>query len=256
MEAGCSQSPVRAPDTDDSVTAPVIREALHTASRIPSPQAKACAQCHKEQFEQWQNSQHAWANRLVSLEKDGAAFTPARKLVHGSFTTEMGQQGDAFEFRVEGKGDPSVHHAEAVIGIAPLLQYLVPFPGGRLQVVDVSYDPRSNDWFNAFGDEDRQPHEWGFWKNRSMNWNSRCATCHMTGFQKNYDIETDSYNSTWDEMGVSCAQCHRISEQLAVNSEQCPVVPRDHSPSDPRLPAVGVCHSRSSQRSDRFNPAV
>jgi hypothetical protein len=41
-----------------------------------------------------------------------------------------------------------------------------------------------------------------------MNWNSMCAHCHMTGYQKNYDAATDAYKSTWVEHGVGCIQCH------------------------------------------------
>ena len=50
--------------------------------------------------------------------------------------------------------------------------------------------PRSNEWFNVYGSEDRRPGEWGHWTGRGMNWNSMCATCHNTRLRKNYDAAT------------------------------------------------------------------
>ena len=35
-----------------------------------------------------------------------------------------------------------------------------------------------------------------------------CKDCHVTDFQKNYDIKTDSFDSKFTEMNVSCEACH------------------------------------------------
>jgi len=85
---------------------------------------------------------------------------------------------------------------------------LVPFPGGRWQVTEAAYDPRSNEWFNVYGAEDRRPGEWGHWTGRGMNWNSMCATCHNTRLRKNYDSTNDVFNTTVVERGVGCESCH------------------------------------------------
>ncbi|MBW8864569.1 MAG: tetratricopeptide repeat protein [Verrucomicrobia bacterium] len=95
-----------------------------------------------------------------------------------------------------------------VIGNDPLLQYLVPFPGGRFQTLEASYDPHSNQWFNAYGNEDRQPGEWGHWTGRGMNWNSVCAECHNTRLRKNYNETNDIFHTTMAEMSVGCEACH------------------------------------------------
>lgn len=177
------------------------------------------------------SSQHAHANRLLSDEIDRPAFDPPTTLEHGDFVTSMKRtrQGDYTFSTSFSNQPPEGFHIESVIAIEPLRQYLATFPGGRLQVLDVAYDPRSNEWFNMFGEENRQPHEWGFWKNRSMTWNVQCAFCHTTGFEKHYDIPTDSYASTWQAMGISCAQCHNVKEQHAAGSpppapHECPML--------------------------------
>ncbi len=253
--ASCSKPPTM-------VSAPAIIDSrLKAVSAVPSPDAQVCAGCHPKEVEAWKGSQHANANRLLEARLDQVAFSPERTLVHGSFKTTTRMRDGNFEFVTVGPGSTTrVYRAEAAIGITPLVQYLVPFPGGRLQTVDVSYDPRSNEWFNAFGAEDRQPHEWGYWTNRSMNWNTQCAFCHMTGFEKNYDPVSDSYASTWDAMGISCAQCHVVSNQLSVTSNQCPLVApaSNHQPSTinpfPYLDNCASCHARREQMTDTYKP--
>ena len=81
-----------------------------------------------------------------------------------------------------------------------LIQFLTPFPGGRYQVQEASYDPKSNQWFYVYGDDLRNPGEFGHWTGRGMNWNSMCAECHNTRLHKNYDAATDSYHTTMAEM--------------------------------------------------------
>ncbi|MCB1102250.1 MAG: ammonia-forming cytochrome c nitrite reductase subunit c552 [Kiritimatiellae bacterium] len=270
----------------------VIDDAQCMQSIAPDPNAQACAACHPDIVEAWIASQHANANRLVSPDLDAGAFTPDRTVEHGSFVTTLRQRQGIVSFITSFSNQPpETFHPEAVIGITPLRQYLVPFPGGRLQTVDLSYDPRSNDWFNAFGDDNRQPHEWGFWKNRSMTWNVQCAFCHTTGFEKHYDIASDSYDSTWQAMGVSCAQCHTLREgvspagqagvpdrvdgfpwpgrQVSGNTNVCPMIEPFHPVSSPQHPAsrtqnpasgiqhihnCASCHARREELFGTFKP--
>jgi len=248
-------TPTITPAGEDPVVA-VIDQALRQRSTVPDPAVASCASCHIEETRQWRASQHARANRLTSAKADQAAFDPARTLEHGSTATTTRWRDGHPEFESVGPEGASVHRAEAAIGIEPLVQYLVPFPGGRLQVVDVSHDPHRDVWFNAFGDDDRQPHEWGHWQNRSMSWNSRCAFCHVTNFEKNYDLVTDSYHSTWDAMGVSCAQCHQIDDTHGSNAHpECPVAPDKIVASPQRITAnCASCHSRREELTGGFTP--
>ena len=52
------------------------------------------------------------------------------------------------------------------------------------------------------------PDDWLYWTNAAQNWNGMCAQCHSTNLEKNYDIETDSYNTTWSDIDVGCEACH------------------------------------------------
>ena len=35
-----------------------------------------------------------------------------------------------------------------------------------------------------------------------------CAECHSTNLVKNYDLDSDTYDTTWSEINVGCEACH------------------------------------------------
>lgn len=240
---------------------PVITAELRARSQFPDAGAAACARCHQKQFDEWLASQHARANRLVDPAADAPAFNPPRELRHGSFVTTMREQDGRFVLAESfSNRPPDSFHAEAVIAIEPLRQYLVTAGGGRLQAAVVAFDPRSNDWFNTQGTENRQPHEWGFWTNRSMTWNVQCAFCHMTGLQKNYNPETDGYRTTWDAMGVSCAQCHPLAPSPAASASSertrgnCPACAAPPVSTNRAMDNCASCHARREEMTATFRP--
>ena len=168
-----------------------------------------CRECHEDAFAAWKSSHHGLAERPPSAAMDDAAFEPARSFSHGTQQTGVRKRGDAFELVSAGlSGTNQVFPVQRVIAESPLRQMLVAFPGGRLQATEAAWDSRSNQWFNVYGAEDRQPGEWGHWTGRGMNWNNMCAACHNTRVRKNYDPATDSYRTAFVETGVSCESCH------------------------------------------------
>ncbi|THB62457.1 MAG: hypothetical protein D6B26_08145 [Spirochaetaceae bacterium] len=63
-------------------------------------------------------------------------------------------------------------------------------------------------WYHLYPDRPIGVRDWLHWTNAGQNWNGMCAECHSTNLKKNYDIESDSYNTTWSEIDVSCEACH------------------------------------------------
>ena len=156
-------------------------------------------------------------------------------------------------------GKAEAHPVARVIGVTPLRQYLVPFLGGRWQAMEAAYDPRSNQWFNVYGTEDRRPGEWGHWTGRGMNWNYMCASCHNTRLQRNYDEPTDTYHTTMAETGVGCEACHG---PLQAHNDWQQRFGRS-ARKDPTLPKLsraqvldncGFCHARRTDLTGDFKP--
>jgi tetratricopeptide (TPR) repeat protein len=169
----------------------------------------ACRQCHVNEYQAWSQSHHGLAERNPDPALDGVAFEPSRAFKSGSQTTQLSAEGEKYQITAVGlSGRPETHAVVRVIGVDPLRQFLVAGGNGRMQAMEASYDPAKNEWFNVFGNEDRQPGEWGHWTGRGMTWNSMCASCHNTRLRKNYDESTDTYHTTMAERSVGCEACH------------------------------------------------
>ena len=169
----------------------------------------SCQPCHEEEFAAWKHSNHGLAERAPDAAMDDAAFIPGRTFLHGTQQTTVRTNDGHYELITAGlHGSNESFVVERVLANYPLRQMLIPVPGGRLQTTEAAWDPRSNQWFNVYGNEDRQPGEWGHWLGRGMNWNSMCAACHNTRVRKNYEAETDSYKTAMVEHGVGCESCH------------------------------------------------
>ena len=149
------------------------------------------------------------AERLPHPSVDQKAFEPSKSFDIGSVASQVSAEGESYRIQTQGVGRTNrLHAVERVIGHDPLRQFLVDQGQGRMQAVDLSWDPHQQDWFNVYGEEDRAAGEWGHWTGRGMNWNSMCAGCHNTRLRKNYEASTDSYHTTMAEMSVGCESCH------------------------------------------------
>lgn len=225
--------------------------------------SESCKACHESEFGKWQSSHHGLAERKPDVALDGPAFEPARSFQHGTQTTEVRKNGDAFELVALGfdnKREP--YPVERVIGHDPLRQFLVHGANGRLHAMEACYDPHRGDWFNVYGNEDRKPGEWGHWTGRGMVWNQMCASCHNTRVRKNYDAATDSYRTSMTELTVSCESCHGPMKAHADWQKAYPPATRGAAKDptvvkwsrDQHIDTCAGCHARRGEVTGDFVP--
>ena len=169
---------------------------------------QACQSCHKKEYELYKQSDHFKAmmpaNDITVLgdfneavfEADGVRSRFFKK--NGKFyINTQGHDGKNQDFEVK-----------YTFGYKPLQQYLVAFEGGRFQVPRVSWDVNKKKWFHQYAGQKIHHQDWLHWTGAAQNWNTMCASCHSTNLQKNYDVEKDSYHTTWSALTVSCESCH------------------------------------------------
>jgi tetratricopeptide (TPR) repeat protein len=224
----------------------------------PYADSESCRDCHRDDYNLWSQSHHALAERSLRTATDQPAFVPSRSLRHGSETTTFQATDGQYQIVTLGpESNRQPYRVERVIGHDPLLQYLTPMPGGRYQVQEASYDPKSNQWFYVYGDDFRFPGEFGHWTGRGMNWNSQCAECHNTRLHKNYDAATDSYHTTMAEMAIGCEACHgplkAHNEWQQTHPKTTLPDPTISPPSPARMVGLcGSCHSRNTDLTGNF----
>ncbi len=98
-------------------------------------------------------------------------------------------------------------------GFFPLQQYLIGFPDGRYQALNIAWDSRPKTeggqrWYHLYPNEAIPHNDVLHWTGTYFNWNSRCAACHSTNLERNYNSTNNTYNTRWSEINVSCEACH------------------------------------------------
>ncbi|MGD9297442.1 MAG: multiheme c-type cytochrome, partial [Chromatiales bacterium] len=179
---------------------------------------EACVDCHKEQGMQWAGSHHDLAMQEATADTVLGNFDDA-SLTHYGITSSFFRKDDRFMVRTEGpEGKLQDYEVAYTFGVYPLQQYLVPFPDGRLQALPLAWDSRSKEesgqrWFHLYPDERLAPGDVLHWTGPDQNWNYMCAECHSTNLKKNFDQASNTFNTTWSEINVSCEACHGPGSQ-------------------------------------------
>ena len=173
----------------------------------------ACATCHAAQHAGWSKSQHAQAMQSASSATVLGDFNDARHTKDGVTSSFFRRDGKYFA-RTDGPdGKLADFEVKYTFGLAPLQQYLVELPGGRLQALAVSWDARpveagGQNWFRQYPDEKIDFRDELHWTGSLQNWNFMCADCHSTNVRKGYDVAKDAFSTQWSEISVGCEACH------------------------------------------------
>jgi tetratricopeptide (TPR) repeat protein len=169
---------------------------------------RKCMDCHQKKYDKWRDSHHDHAMEVADKNTVLGDFGNAVFENHG-VTSRFYQKDGRFFVHTQGpNGKMDEFEVTHTFGWHPLQQYLVPFPGGRLQCLPLAWDIREKKWYHLYPKEPFSPNDWLYWTNAGQNWNGMCAECHSTNLKKNYDLETDTYQTTWSDIDVGCEACH------------------------------------------------
>jgi tetratricopeptide (TPR) repeat protein len=175
--------------------------------------SKACVSCHEKETSEWQKSQHHDAMAEASAQSMLGDFNDAR-FAYAGVTSRFFKRDGKFFVNTDGPdGKLADFEIKYTFGVTPLQQYLIQFPGGRLQALGIAWDARPKEqggqrWFHLYPKERVTHKDLLHWTAIDQNWNYQCAECHSTNLQKRYDSEKSVYDTTWSEINVACEACH------------------------------------------------
>lgn len=172
--------------------------------------SEKCKSCHEENYRKWYGSDHRMAMAAATEETVLGDFDDVRYTdPHNHVTSRFFRKDGKFYVETEGSdGAPGTFQVAYTFGVFPLQQYLVPFPGGRLQCLNIAWDVKQKAWYRLPPYDVASPKDWLHWTRGGQTWNAMCAECHSTNLTKGYDPEKDDYRTTWSEISVGCEACH------------------------------------------------
>jgi tetratricopeptide (TPR) repeat protein len=167
-----------------------------------------CQSCHQSEHQQWQSSHHFHAMEPANDQTVRGDFNNTVLKADGVVSTFFKKDGKFFINTQGPDGQNHDYEVKYTFGYEPLQQYLIEFPGGKMQATRASWDTKKKVWFHQYPGQKLAANDWLHWTGNGQNWNTMCASCHSTQVVKNYNIETDSYQTHFNEVNVSCEACH------------------------------------------------
>jgi tetratricopeptide (TPR) repeat protein len=226
--------------------------------------SEACRDCHRPEYDKWAVSHHRWAMETATAQTVRGDFNDAAVDHFGKPTRFYMRDGKYYVHTQGPGGQPGEFEVTYTFGWYPLQQYLVPFPGGRLQCLPFAWDVEQKRWYHLYPDTPPDPKDWLYWTNNGQNWNGMCAECHSTDLKKNYDFRNDTYATTWSEISVGCEACHGPAS-AHVKWAQLPEMGRPEAPnaaltvttrdltSRQQIELCAPCHSRRMSLDDNIH---
>jgi tetratricopeptide (TPR) repeat protein len=175
----------------------------------------SCIECHEKFYELWSPSHHGKAMQPVNAEFMRNENLPGSEDFSLEGKTYRIAIGDTTMTMIEIDGDNSKNYEVVwALGGKNVYYFLTPLEKGKLQTIPLAYNLNDKAWYNnpesavRHFPEGMEADQALPWKDRMYNFNSSCYSCHVSQLQTNFDLATDSYNSTWKEPGINCETCH------------------------------------------------
>jgi hypothetical protein len=205
-------------DANEAATPPEVPAALTPSKPASFAGAETCAECHAAEAQRWRGSHHDHAMQNANAASVLGDFGDALFDHYGSKSRFFRRDEGYFVETAGADGELTEFEIVYTFGVEPLQQYLVRLPGGRLQPLPTAWDARPLEqggqrWFHLYPDEPIASDDPLHWTGRVQNWNQMCADCHSTNLRKGYDLATDTYDTTWEELDVACEACHGPGSQ-------------------------------------------
>ncbi len=246
----------------------LVKERLLATERGPVVEEPAtfvgreqCISCHEAAYEAWQGSDHDRAMTVASDTTVRGDFGDEVFVYRGDTTRFYRRDGKYYVWAEGPDGVPAEFEITHTFGWEPLQQYLIPFPGRRLQALSVAWDTERDEWFFLYPGRDIPADDWLHWTRGAQNWNGMCAECHSTNLIKGYDADSDSFNTTWSEIDVSCEACHGPGSRHVAWAEMPPmgrpqvehydlVLPTGDITNAEQVALCAPCHARRTELGD------
>ena len=170
--------------------------------------SKNCIDCHKDAFNEWKGSHHDLAMQVANDSTILGDFNNVKAEIDGVKYLFFKRANSFYVLVKEIDNSEIEYEITYAFGVTPLQQYLVDFGDGKKQVLRVTWDSVEKKWYHQYKGDKIEPHDWLHWTRGAQSWNTMCAECHSTNLKKNYDTDSDSFNTTYDEINVACESCH------------------------------------------------
>jgi len=234
--------------------------------------SESCIQCHERFYELWAPSWHGKAMQPVhaGFVKEYGLPVSGPMEIEGKFYEIVYEDSSMVMLEKEGDNLLKKYPLQWSLGGRNVFTFLVPLEKGRLQTSPMAYDMNRQNWFNYpesavrhFGDTGAEDEALP-WRDRMYAFNTACYNCHVSQVSSNYDLATDTYQTTWKEAGINCETCHGPSaehvrvcleaEKKGKEPEDLKIIVTSTFTPEEHNSSCAVCHAKGSAITKNYVP--
>lgn len=234
--------------------------------------SESCIECHERFYKLWAPSQHGKAMQPVNAGFVKEYGLPASEPIAIEGKNYEVTYEDSTMVLMEKEGDELLNkfNLEWSLGGRNVFTFLVALDKGRYQTMPLAYDMNREKWFNYpesairhFVDMEVEDQALP-WRDRNFTFNTACYNCHVSQVSSNFDLESETYQTTWKEAGINCETCHgpsaehvrvcREAEEKGEEPEDLKIIitstftPKEHNSS------CATCHAKGSPITENYVP--
>ncbi len=221
--------------------------------------AQNCKSCHEDVFHEWEGSHHQLAMQVANEKTVLGNFDNSKATIDGVNYLFFKKDTSFYVEVKEIDNSTKTYKIQNTFGVTPLQQYLIDFDGGKKQVLRATWDVVAKKWYHQYPGDKIKTNDWLHWTNGAQNWNTMCAECHSTNLKKNYELESDTFKTTFSEINVSCESCHGAGKKhvnWANNSSEKngnPFIQKGKTQFE-QIKLCAPCHARRVKLTKNFKP--
>ncbi|MBW2175207.1 MAG: hypothetical protein JRF64_11575, partial [Deltaproteobacteria bacterium] len=206
--------------------------------------AAECKKCHEEIYKGWKSTMHPYKFQRISPEAVVGDFRKNNRLKSDNKAITMLEKDGEYYITATGPDEKEhTYKVKYLIGEFWKQLYVTEFPNGELHILPAMWIVETQSWQKS-----------KYWSDTIYQYS--CSGCHNTGTQINYDKSTDSFKTTWSDLGVACESCHGPgSKHLdAKEGDESGTIVNPAKIPDPRRAAMvcGSCHIRGTSLDGKY----
>ncbi len=177
--------------------------------------SESCIDCHERFYNLWSPSHHGKAMQTVNagfLKEN--SFPLGEEFQLEGKTYRISQEDSVLYMMEKDENEQIRYEIEWALGGKNVYYFLTPLEKGKLQTIPLAFNLNTNEWYNNpesamrhFPDA-QMTDEALPWRDRMYTFNTSCYSCHVSQLSTNFNLEQDSYKTTWREAGINCETCH------------------------------------------------
>lgn len=234
---GGLDAPATATDSARTVAAGATDEGAYAGSG-------ACQSCHEPEYASWRENLHVQMTRPIAEARVLGDFRSGTEFKdHGRSYAMESRDGRYFISVARSGGPAQKFEVQYTLGARRFQGYLTTLPDGRIYVLPVFWHNESQRWLDY---EEITPIPKDSQHDLRQIWNVTCVNCHATNLVRNFRASSNTFATTWTEMGIGCEACHGPGRPHIDDPAHLKIFTMKKVPPREVFDACGYCHGNKT----------